>query len=338
VEALLLAWMIRAAVSREALRFEAVHEQEGDLSCGLAAAASDRHALQGVLETGVQIPSLDLLFLPSARVEWTRSSLAAGSTATWKQRDQRELAWRLALVNLSVPDTAFTLSVGQAARFPSLFELFGNSGRVKGNPELVPERALQVDGGVVYEATTLPAPYRLRVEAAGFYSRVEDLIQIVQTAQGVARSENVDRARLWGLEAGVRADLFAHLRLNGNYSYLDARNRGQIAARQDRYLPLRPASKWYARAEGYVREIPHVAELALHVEAEWIAGNFLDNANLVATSDRFFLDAGLTLELAWQRARVSLRAANLSNERTADLAGYPLPGRSFHLLLRMGAP
>ncbi len=40
MEALFLAWMIRAAVGREALRFEAVHEQEGDLSCGLAAAAS----------------------------------------------------------------------------------------------------------------------------------------------------------------------------------------------------------------------------------------------------------------------------------------------------------
>ncbi len=40
MEALFLAWMIRAAAGREALRFEAVHEQEGDLSCGLAAAAS----------------------------------------------------------------------------------------------------------------------------------------------------------------------------------------------------------------------------------------------------------------------------------------------------------
>lgn len=40
MEALFLAWMLRAAVGREALRFEAVHEQEGDLSCGLAAAAS----------------------------------------------------------------------------------------------------------------------------------------------------------------------------------------------------------------------------------------------------------------------------------------------------------
>lgn len=40
MEALLVACMIQAALGREALRFEAVHEQEGDLSCGLAAAAS----------------------------------------------------------------------------------------------------------------------------------------------------------------------------------------------------------------------------------------------------------------------------------------------------------
>ncbi len=40
MEAFLLAWMIGTAAGGESLRFEAVHEQEGDLSCGLAAAAS----------------------------------------------------------------------------------------------------------------------------------------------------------------------------------------------------------------------------------------------------------------------------------------------------------
>ncbi len=40
MEAFLLAWMISASPGREALRFEAVHEQGGDLSCGLAAVAS----------------------------------------------------------------------------------------------------------------------------------------------------------------------------------------------------------------------------------------------------------------------------------------------------------
>ncbi len=305
----------------------------------LAASSSSRHSVTAGLESGFHLEPADLLILPSGRMEWADNKMnLSGSTSgetTESESSQTEFSWRAALVNTSIPDTKLSVSGGRAVRLPSLFELFGNSGRVIGNPDLLAEEAINIDGGIIYDSTMLPPEYRLRLEFYGFYSEVKNLIQFVQTAQNVSKAENVDEARMWGLEAGLRSDLFKHLRLYGNYTFLDAVNTGEVAARKDKNLPFRPASKWYVRAEGYVTEIPKMKELALFVDTEWIAGNFLDNANLVSTNDRFYLNTGLSLELQRSIASLSFTANNLTDERTADLAGYPLPGRSFHFLITM---
>jgi len=294
---------------------------------GLSAAASERHRGDAGLETAVHVTAADLILIPSARLEHT-ASRGGGDEAAGT-----ELSGRLALVNESVPDLRLSVSGGRATRVPSLFELFGNSGRVLGNAGLRSETAWSLDGGAVYSSRSLPRGWKLRLEAFAFISAVEDLIQFVQTAQNVAVAENVDRARLRGVEAGLRTDLFRHLRLAGNWTLLDASNTGTIAARTGKKLPGRPASKWYVRAEGYLREIPHVRELSLSVDTEWIAGNFLDNANLVAVGDRFRLGVGLAARLRRPDLSLAVAAENLTDERTMDLAGYPVPGRSWHLLM-----
>ncbi|WP_215198898.1 TonB-dependent receptor domain-containing protein, partial [Escherichia coli] len=64
-----------------------------------------------------------------------------------------------------------------------------------------------------------------------FENDVRDLIQTVCVARcgvrgGEVRNyENVDRARIRGLELGGGVDLPADLRWELNYTYLDARNR-----------------------------------------------------------------------------------------------------------------
>ena len=86
MEALFLAWMLRAAVSREALRFEAVHEQEGDLSFGLAAAASLADLYRG---------------LPCGEAD-LRAALAPASGRVERATDLGELAALLEGLGLSV--------------------------------------------------------------------------------------------------------------------------------------------------------------------------------------------------------------------------------------------
>ena len=61
-------------------------------------------------------------------------------------------------------------NVGQTERAPSFTELFGNRGSIRGNPKLVPERALNADLGFMVGAERL-GPFRaLKFEAIGFVS------------------------------------------------------------------------------------------------------------------------------------------------------------------------
>ena len=316
-------WKIEAGAGYSFERFE-------PSGAARSAAPSERHRADGGVETTFHLPVADLLFIPSARMEHTESSGPGAEAAG------TEWSGRVALANESVPDLRISVSGGRGVRLPSLFELFGNSGRVLGNPSLRSETAWSVDGGAVYSSTRLPRGWKLRLEAFAFVSSVEDLIQFVQTAQNVAVAENVDRARLWGVELGLRADLFRHLRLSGNWTFLDTRNTGAVAARTGNDLPGRPASKGYARAEGYLKQIPRVKELSLYVDAEWVSGNFVDNANLVAVGDRFRMGLGLAARLRRPDLSLAVAAENLTDERTMDLTGYPIPGRSWHLLLTWG--
>lgn len=313
------------------------YERFDPSSPGMTPPDSDRHDLVLSAETGFAIDVIDLLVLPSGRMEWARSSLPGGSnaaqaTAEVRQSDQLEGGFRLALVNQSIPDTRLSVSAGKSVRLPSLFELFGNSGKAMGNPGLNSESAYSVDLGIVYESTMLPYPYRLRLECYGFYSHVGDLIQFVQTAQNFSIAQNIDKARLAGLELGAKTDLFGHLRLSGNYTYLYTENIGEVASRKGRHLPGRPASKWFIRAEAYLENLGRMHEGQIYFEGEWTAGNFLDNANLVALDARLTLNAGVAVAIAGGDARLSFAANNLTDEQTMDLAGYPVPGRTFHFL------
>ena len=331
---------VRAAYRYEHVERSAGHgagtapaEEAGDG----ATASSSRQSVNLAAETGLRVAALDLLVLPSSRVEWIDSgSSAAALDAGTQSQDAWRFDGRLALVNESLPFTSLRLSAGSAHRQPSLFELFGNSGAVIGNPGLAPERSLNAELGLLHAASYLPRPCRLRLEAHAFVSEVTDLIQFVSTAQHVSRAENLERARLLGLEASLRADLFQHLRLTTNYSRLHARNRGDQAARSDKALPLRPASRWHGRVELYRGAWGWLKGAATWVETDWIAGNYLDNANLVWLPHRQTVGLGAELRVSPADLRLAVSVKNLGAEQSLDLVGHPVPGRLFNLSLRGG--
>jgi len=313
---------------QQSYRYEQIAPSENSL----AAAQSERHFASFSQEPEFIIKRADLRIVPSATVESVYNRLdinnAVTGTASSSNVDDLAISYRLALVNESIPDTRLLINGGSTARFPSLFELFGNNGKVLGNPDLNKEQAYNAEAGAIYESSMLPYPYRLRLELFGFFSEVHNLIQFVQSAQNISIAENVDSARIWGLEGGLRSDLFGHLRLAANYTYMNTRNTGNLAAREGKRLPMRPASQWYARAEAYFVRISEFDEISFYAETEWTAGNFLDNANLVATGSRFHVNSGFAFDLGG--VKLSFAANNLSGEQTEDLTGYPLPGRSFH--------
>ncbi|MDO3444956.1 TonB-dependent receptor [Agrobacterium sp. V1] len=128
-------------------------------------------------------------------------------------------------------DEALTFKGGVGAGFkaPTLkqlsagYEAIGGGGRftIVGNPDLEPETNLSFEAGVEYQRDIWSA------HATVFQNDVENLIQTVcilrcDRASGAVRTyENVDKARIRGIELGGGVELPWDLKLDVNYTFLD---------------------------------------------------------------------------------------------------------------------
>lgn len=117
-------------------------------------------------------------------------------------------------------------SVGRAYRAPSLAERFVTT-RVFGI-RVIPNPSLRSEDGWSAEVgrTWTPRPW-LRGDAAAFFTHASDLIEpvIIRTPALIIQFQNVERARLLGLDLSVTASpVSPHLSTTFAYQLLDARN------------------------------------------------------------------------------------------------------------------
>ena len=220
------------------------------------------------------------------------------------------------------PEVALRGNAGRYARAPNFSELFGNEGSVIGNPALKPEKGVNADFGIVYTRDTLGPFTHLRAETTGFVSFVDDLIVLVQNSQRTAVPRNVASARVLGTEATLATTAFEHVHLSLNYTFQDARDESGIPARDGNQLPGRPEHALYARTEY------HLGPGQVFYECDFLAKNFLDQANFREVDSRTVHTIGLASRLPWPAFEVTFELRNFTNNQIEDIGGFPLPGRS----------
>jgi iron complex outermembrane receptor protein len=241
--------------------------------------------------------------------------------------------------------TTLLANVGRSARVPNLDELFGNGGVVKGSPTLRPEKATDWDAG--FRARTPRAFGALddaSLEYAYFGSNVDDLIQLVPSSVNVFVPMNVSSATVRGHEVSARGRLWSRLDLSANYTHQDAFDTGDDVHHGKR-LPGRPADETYARVElawSHERPLPLGAVAArlwpgrLFYDVDLIGDDFLDLANHTKIASRALHGVGVELELPLAGVRMAFEVKNLTDDRTEDALGFPLPGRSMFVTLSYG--
>ena len=290
-----------------ALRHEAMTGDTAlDRTIGSAAAEIHFRLHDFAASTGVRLEAAPDLFAPSAFLE---------------------LSQRFGLHRLH-------LALHHTPRVPSLFERHGNLGLVLGNPNLTPESLTQLELGARLDLSS--DSHQLHLAALTFVSLADDLIQFVQNAQGISRPENLASARLLGLELSAELTLFDHLSLRSSLALLDARDTSSIAARSGKRLPLRPSITTTHRLELRHPDPAlgaHHGAIGLALDIDYLAGNALDFANLVTAPPRTLV--GLSAFARSDEVEVRLSLMNLTGSRVQDLAGYPLPGFTTHLALRL---
>lgn len=335
------------------LRGERFHDRDESGATPALAGTRVGGAVTAAVELGlaralVVTPALRLDALRSAPTPMTTGpSALAPVPARWDVVPSPRLTARLAVVD----DVALKGSAGWYARLPTLLEVFGNRGYIIGSPELRPERGPSVDLGVVWAPAAALGPIdRILVQADVFGRRAHDTIAFVTYAGFVTRATNIGDTEAYGGELVASARLARTLSVTAAYTRLATAQRSADVSVDGKPTPRTPGHLAYARADA-VRTLAGRA-LAVWLDGTWQAESYLDPASLGRVPARLLVGTGARVELVGGLA-LALSVANLADDRIAylpldpppspaltetptpltDVAGFPLPGRSFYLSL-----
>lgn len=348
------AWSVPIGRHRGTAGLELRGDRFRDADRGGARAALVGTRAAGAVALGAELAlGGALVVAPAARLELVRTAPTPvtegpGAFADLPPRWDAVPSPRLTARARLDGDVAVKGSVGRYVRLPTLLELFGDRGTIRGAPELAPERGTSADAGVVW-APAGPrragplAIDRILVEAAAFASRARDTIALISTAGFAARAENIGGTRAHGAELVLAARLARALSLTASYTRLVTEQRAIDPNLHGKALPRAPGHVAYARAE-----------LSRHGGALWIDASvqstaYLDQANFRRVPARALVGAGARVPIAGGLA-AALTVSNLTGARVvtippdrpidmpvptalADLAGFPLPGRAFYVSL-----
>lgn len=215
-------------------------------------------------------------------------------------------------------------TLGSAYRLPSFDDLFWPATAFAvGNPNLLPEKALSYDVGITFR------PYDFfSFELAHFSSTVTNLIQWNPGASGQWQPTNIGKALLNGLEGRLKflfevPFIASYLELEGNYTYLFARDMVEGSPTYGKQLPRRPFEQ-----ANVIGTLSHTDGHSLRIEGRFVGYRYITAQNTKYLPSAFLLDATIRINL-WKRVTLTGSLKNILNESYVDVREYPVPGREF---------
>ena len=121
-----------------------------------------------------------------------------------------------------LPSLIGKLSAGYEVRIPSETELLGDGIAVIPSPDLLPERNLSANLGLLFDLTG-KHPTNAQIEMNFFYMYLQDMIRYTAGLIG-AQYQNFGEMRTLGVEFEAKADVLPSLYLYGNTTYQDLRD------------------------------------------------------------------------------------------------------------------
>ncbi|MCU0686403.1 MAG: TonB-dependent receptor [Polyangiaceae bacterium] len=225
-------------------------------------------------------------------------------------------------------------NAGRYARLPTLGELYGVSGVVRGNEALVEEEGLTFDVGVRANGRAGPLG-EAYLDAFAFVRGANDLVGYRRSSLGYVVPYNVGRARVAGVEAALGATPLSCLQAELSMTLLDPRDTTPGRAVTNDLLPFQSRLTLAPRLRLFRGPWPALGASAASLSASYLhqASRYADPAGLVVLPAQGSFD--LEAEVAFLRDHVALRAraANLFDQARFDLVGYPLPGRAAYLAM-----
>ncbi|MBU1239976.1 TonB-dependent receptor, partial [Myxococcota bacterium] len=127
-------------------------------------------------------------------------------------------------------------NISSAVRVPTFMEMYGNTGALKGNPALKPEKSISADLG--YTAKGKMGSFRGSLSQTLFFRSADNLIQYIPNSQFIARAENIAEARIMGAENAVTL-IHPRGRMKVAYTYMTTENISELSYQNGQELPGR---------------------------------------------------------------------------------------------------
>jgi iron complex outermembrane receptor protein len=235
-------------------------------------------------------------------------------------------------LEIGSPALKLITNVGRYVRVPTLAELYGISGAVRGNSVLLPETGLTADAGVRAQRTQDGSVLGgAHVDFFGFVRSASDLVAYQRSSLGYVRPFNLGDARIAGLELlGALHPLpFALLELSA--TLLDPRDTSSRRPVND-VLPYESRLTVVPRLELSAKPAGVVERVKLSIAYFFESNRYADRAGLTVIPSQGSLDIDVEAA-ALRHFVVRGRLANALDQRRMDLIGYPLPGRAAYVAL-----
>jgi outer membrane receptor for ferrienterochelin and colicins len=280
-----------------------------------------------------ELPLLPLLKMTAGiRYDWQRiwkeifASPAASSPS--------QLNPKIGVVYSPTPVTTLRASYGEGFRYPSMSELFTsvNTGfsaiTVAPNDSLKPERSISFEVGASQWLSD-----HFFLDIALFQNNFYDLIEGgVKPNKFEIQFNNVTRARIRGVELGMKADMFNRfLTTDISYTYMDP-----VDLSDNSVLKFRPRNLLYASLIAHHRQWQIEMNYRYVSRVVAIDENLVRLAPIVDGDQRVpcsVVDAGITYNLTnlGQPLNVGLTIKNLTNYYYVELLGNLSPVRTIFI-------
>ena len=237
------------------------------------------------------------------------------------------------------------LSGGYDVRIPAENELLGDGANIAPAQELLPERNLSVNAGLLYDLTGLH-PTNLQIELNGYYMHVDDMIRFVKGILG-AQYQNFGEMRTMGVEAEIKADMLPCLYGYANVTYQDLRDTREHEAGTEMPNPTKgkrmPNIPWLMSNAGLEFHKENLfggkgQNTRLFADMSFIEEYFYDFE--LTKNEKRRIPRSLTFDLGFehsffdQRLYISGKIKNVADATVISEYNCPLPGRSFGVKLR----
>lgn len=313
-------------------------------------------AITAAFDAVIDPPEARLVVTPAVRLDLVRTAptpMTSGPSALAPVAPRRDVVAspRLTARLAASADVAVKASAGWYVRLPTLTEVFGDRGFLLGSPDLRAERGPSADLGAVWAPAAAIAGFdRVFVELDGFAHRAHDTIALINSAGFVARAANLGDTDAYGGELVVSARYAGLASVTASYTELVTAQHSSDPSLDGRPVPRQPGHALYARGELAHRVLGRDA--ALWCDVAWQSMSAIDPGGRSQVPGRALIGAGARVELI-RGLGAALVVANLADRRIVqrpldpppspslteaptpltDVAGFPLPGRSFDLTL-----